>query len=114
VVTSSGKNQLVFRRPGGRGHRGLFFLTGASRWSLARLPGTIAADTQPALTLNGSSLLLVFVRPVGTSPGIYYDRKLGRGRWLTAAQRRSTSRADTHPSIRVEGSGRVTILFERL
>jgi hypothetical protein len=114
VVASSGVNQLVFCRPRGRGAKGLFLLTGASRWSLARLPGTIATDSQPALTLNGGALLLAFVRPAGSSPGIYYDRKLGHGRWLAAPQRRSAGRADVHPSIRADGSGRVTILFERL
>jgi hypothetical protein len=113
AVTSKGVSCIVFRRPGGRGARGLFFLRGATRWSLARIPGTRATDTQPDLVLNGATLRLAFVRPSGAKPGVYFDRRTVAGRWLAAPRRRSIDRADAHARICVGPSGLITIAFER-
>lgn len=102
-------NYVVFRR-----RDGLALLRGGRRWSLRRLPGTIAADTDPALALAGPGLGLVFARPAGPAPGIHYAVASAAGRF-GAPQRLTSSAADRNPSLRAdpEPQNRVTVVLER-
>lgn len=111
VAGARGERNIVFRRRRGRS-RGLFGLTGRRTWSLARIPGTARADTEPVLATNGPTLILAFARPSGTAPGIYFDQRR-RGRWLRRPQRWSRDAGDRNPALRSHTRGRVTLVFER-
>lgn len=103
---------VVFRRLRGRG-RGLVALRGTRKWSLSGIPGTLPADTEPALSLSGATLLLAFARPSGASPGVYFDRRGRSGRWLAKPVRLSGAATDRNPALRAGARGSLTIVFER-
>lgn len=111
AVDAYGVRNIVFRRRSGR--RGLFALRWERTRSVARIPGTLAADTEPALSASGSTVILAFARPTGTGPGVYYDSTRSGGRWLPKPRRWSQSSKDRNPSVRADARGRVTIVFER-
>jgi hypothetical protein len=114
AVAPDGLRQVVFRRTRGqRTRRGLFALRGRKAWSIRRVPGTVAADREPAVTLSGASLLLTFARPSGAAPGIYYDLASASGRWPPKPFRFSASATDRSPALQLGGAGRLTIVFDR-
>jgi hypothetical protein len=113
VIDAGGVSRIVFRRTGGRGAHGLYELRGRTRWSLYRIPGTTSTDREASLALNGATLLLAFARPSGKTAGVYYDQSARPGRWLSKPARWSKSGKDRNPSLRSNGRGRITIVFER-
>jgi hypothetical protein len=113
VLASRGLPQIAFRRTTGRRRRGLLVLRGGRRWTLRHVPGTNARDTEPALSAAGSGLFLAFARPAGTEPGVYYDRSGRSGRWLREPGKWSGGLSDRNPAVRADGTGLLTIVFER-
>ena len=107
VVDARGRRQLLLRRAGG-----LVFGQAGRRWKFALIPGTAAGDTQASLALTGATLRLVFTRPGGDKPGIYFQERTG-GRWLSAPVRRSGTKADANPALATDGGGRIAIVYER-
>jgi hypothetical protein len=111
AVDARGLPRIAFRRT--KGERGLLVLRGGRKWTLGRVRGTSSRDTEPALAIAGSELILAFARPAGKSPGVHYTRARGSGRWLRKPQRWSGDARDRDPSAETDGSGGLTIVFER-
>jgi len=108
AISTLGARHIVFRR------RGLFALRGTMRWSLARIPGTVRADTEPSLSASGAGFTLGFARPRGGAPGIYIGRTAAiGGGWPARPRRSSSSPKDRNPSLRGDRFGRETVVFER-
>jgi hypothetical protein len=112
AIDSKGAPHVVFRRTRGK-PRALFALRIAKKPLLRRIAGTIPADLEPVLSVSGLNLILAFARPAGTTPGIYYDRRSAKGRWLSTPVRWSGDAGDRNPTLRADAQGRLTLVFER-
>lgn len=110
ALDSVGKTHLVLRRT--RGTAGLYYATDRTgAWTVAaRLPGTSALDSAPAVATYGSTVRAAWLRGGTTAPGVYTAL---RGSGWSSATAIDRSSADRTPSLAVDRSGTPYVVWDR-